>query len=65
LRARIRNVISESRDGLTCDEVEVLTGLKHQTASARIRELALLGVIQENGKRPTRSGRNAVIWRLA
>lgn len=60
----IRNVIAQS-EGMTCDEVEVATGLKHQTASARIRELALLGVIQENGKRPTRSGRNAVIWRLA
>lgn len=65
LRARILGIIAGSREGMTCDEVEETTGLKHQTASARIRELALLGVIQSNGKRPTRSGRNAVVWRLA
>ena len=48
--------------GLTCDEVEVQTGLPHQTASARVNELAKAGAIIPGGKRPTRSGRFAVVW---
>jgi len=49
--------------GLTCDEVEELLHIKHQTASARIRELALTKRIEPIGGRPTRSGRKAVVWR--
>lgn len=51
---------------MTCDEVEIVTGLKHQTASARIRELALKGLIKDSGKRRlTRSGRKAVVYEPA
>lgn len=52
------------RYGLTDDEIEVLTRLKHQTASARRRELVLLGLVVDSGhRRPTRSGRPATVWR--
>ena len=54
--------------GLTCDDVEARTGMWHQTASARMRELALKGLIKKvvvDGKplkRKTRSGRLAFVW---
>lgn len=49
--------------GMTCDEVERETGLSHQSASARIRELALMNRIFDSGaRRVTRSGRRATVW---
>lgn len=49
--------------GATCDYVEQELGLRHQTASARIRELFLAGRIESIGTRATRSGRMANVWR--
>ena len=50
--------------GLTCDEVECIKKISHQTASARIRDLARIGMIVDSGeRRKTRSGRNAIVWR--
>lgn len=52
--------------GRTCDEVEEATGLLHQTASARVRELFQKGLIKDSGaKRDTRSGRSAIVWRAS
>lgn len=48
--------------GMTCDEVEVALGLSHQTCSARVNELNGVGYIKVEGKRPTRSGRNARVY---
>jgi len=49
--------------GLTCDEIEVALGLAHQTASARVRELAQAKEITDSGRRrPTRTGRKAVVY---
>ena len=49
--------------GATCDEIEVALGLRHQTASARIRELVQKGNLMDSGKiRVTRARRNAVVW---
>lgn len=52
--------------GMTGDEIEVLTGLTHQTVSARITELSgsKLRLIENvnDRKRPTRSGRGAAVW---
>jgi len=48
--------------GATDDELEKFTGLKHQTVSARRRELVLDGFLRENGKRTSRSGRKAKVW---
>jgi hypothetical protein len=49
--------------GATDEEVEDATLLKHQTASARRRELVLRGLVRDSGAtRPTSSGRKAVAW---
>lgn len=48
--------------GATSDEVEVVTGLNHQTVSARFTELKALDLIKPAGQRKTRSGRNAGVW---
>lgn len=50
-------------DGLTCDEIERAAGLSHQTASARVRELVLKGLVTDSGhKRNTCTGRKAIVW---
>lgn len=47
----------------TCDQVEVLTGLSHQTASSTIRRLVLRGRLVDSGRRETnRSGRKGTVW---
>lgn len=49
--------------GATCDEIEVSLNGRHQTISARVRELAKDGLIVDSGKRrPTRSGRTASVY---
>lgn len=48
----------------TCEEIEQATGLSHQTASARIRGLVIAKKVEDSGeKRPTMSGRRAIVWR--
>ena len=50
--------------GATCEEVELATGLSHQTCSARIRELVLKGLVRDSGeRRMNKSGRTATVWR--
>jgi len=68
----VLRAIREAENGLTCDEVEQLLGMKHQTASARIRDLtscqpALLEqrldqVTGKPARRATRSGRTARVY---
>ncbi len=54
-----------SRKPMTCDRVEVITGMSHQTASARINALARKKLIQPTGQKlPTRSGRPAMVWEV-
>jgi hypothetical protein len=66
MRDRVRRLIGESLSGLTDDEVEFMLNLRHQTASARRRELVLLGLVKDSGERRfTRSGRKAAVWVLA
>lgn len=63
----LRFIVQQGVFGATCDEVEQALGLRHQTASARCRELVLQGLLEKytdprTGKsvrRPTRSGRAA------
>jgi hypothetical protein len=51
--------------GLTGEEVCLATGLKAQTATARIRGLVLKGRLIDSGLvRRTSSGRSAIVWRL-
>lgn len=47
----------------TCEEIELFTGLPHQTASARVRALVLKKKIVDSGiTRATKSGRQAIVW---
>jgi hypothetical protein len=64
LRERVFDLIaSRGKGGTTDDEVEVALAMRHQTASARRRELELLGrVIKTGDRRPTRSGRTAAVY---
>lgn len=63
LRSKVLAFIRD-RGGATCDEAEEALGLTHQTASARVNELMNLRWIEDSGKkRPTRSGRKAIVWR--
>lgn len=64
LRERVRRyLVSWGAHGATDDEIEHALALRHQTASARRRELVLLGLVRDSGvRRRTRSGRNATVW---
>lgn len=51
--------------GATCDEIEASLGLRHQTASARIKELKDTQKIRDTGtRRRTRSGRMAAVYEV-
>lgn len=57
---------SSGKRGLTCDEIEEQLGGRHQAISARVRELFLKGMITKaEATRPTRSGRQAVVYLAA
>ena len=61
MRGRLLTLIGSGKS--TCDELEARTGWRHQTVSARIRELVLLGSIVDTGERAkTRSGRSARLY---
>lgn len=64
LRAIVFSCIcSAGERGRTCDAVERRLSMLHQTASARVRDLVLMGKIVDSGvRRRTRSGRKAVVW---
>ena len=62
LQGKVLYAIQHAPCGMTCDEVELYTELRHQTASARVNELARQGRIVGTGTRPTRSGRKATVW---
>ena len=63
LQRRIFALIDKSPIGMTADEVEVVLGGAHQTLSARVRELCLLGMIHDCGEtRKTRTGRAARVY---
>jgi hypothetical protein len=50
--------------GLTSDEAEVLTGMLHQTCSARFTDMKRYFWIEHCGTRPTRTGNLAGVWRV-
>lgn len=63
LEARVLAVVM--KHPRTCDAVEQITGLSHQTVSARLRGLVLRDQIENSGQKArTRSGRWAVVWRV-
>lgn len=58
-------IAASTATGCTCDEVETLLQFSHQTASARIRDLALAHRIKDSGlRRKTRTGRTATVWKV-
>jgi predicted transcriptional regulator len=58
-----RAILEAGYAGMTCNEIEIALGMRHQTASARVRELFLLADINDwHLVRKTRSGRNATVW---
>lgn len=64
LRAMVFGAIKRSGPiGKTCAEIEDQLGMRHQTASARIRELVLSGYLVDSGqRRKTPSNRDAAAW---
>lgn len=64
LRARCLELVkSANKLGRTCDELEQMTGERHQTISARVRELVLAEKIMDSGaRRKTSSGSSARIY---
>lgn len=50
--------------GLTSDEAEVITGMVHQTCSARFTDMKRYAWIEQCGSRPTRTGNVAGVWRV-
>lgn len=63
IKQLVLDTIRKSPNGLNCDECEAITGLKHQTCSARFRDLKDMGLIVKTGeRRNTRSGRPADVW---
>jgi hypothetical protein len=59
----VLGLLRDAPDGLTDDELEEKTGWRHQTVSARRRELVLSGRVRDTGaRRMTSSGRQATVW---
>jgi len=49
--------------GLTVDQIEQILKRTHQSVSARVNGLRDKGWVVDSGiKRPTRSGRKAIVW---
>ena len=50
----------------TCDELEIVLGMIHQTCAARISNLFYMGYIESTGEeRKTRTGRKAIVWMVS
>lgn len=63
IRADVLRYIRERGEhGATDEEIEAKLNLRHQTASARRRELVIGGLLIAAGTRPTSSGRQAQVW---
>lgn len=62
MRRRVLALFRSWPYGLTSDDVEAKLGMRHQTATARVRELVLLGFCRvTDQRRTTRSGRKAFV----
>jgi predicted transcriptional regulator len=64
LRERVyRVIVAQAASGTTDDEIEQILKLRHQTVSARRRELELLGRVERTAdRRRTSSGRFAAVY---
>ena len=68
---KVYDCVAAMPGGLTCEQVEQITGMKHQTVSARIRDLTtcqppllIIGKDENHEviRRPTASGRTARVY---
>lgn len=57
-RQVFKHVHSLGFDGATCEECEVALRMKHQTCSARIRELRDAGLLRDSGRRRLTSSKS-------
>lgn len=64
MRVRVLELIANFGSyGLTCEDVERLLQMRHQTAGPRIKELKDVGLVIDTGRtRPTSSGRQAAVY---
>lgn len=64
IKGQVEKAIKDTgHEGLTCEEVETLLGITHQTASPRVGELYEAGYILDSGKeRLTCSGKLATVF---
>jgi hypothetical protein len=61
---KVFNMIAASGDlGMTVDEIEAASGLKHQTAGPRVREMVMKGILRATeNRRLTRSKRYGTVY---
>ena len=65
-RALMNTLQGAGPDGLTCEEIERITGRKHQASSANLSRLAARGLVVHTGKYgKTSANRQAKKWTLA
>ena len=64
-RVAILARLRKYRTGTTCDKLEQVLNMSHQTTSARINDLVRMGKIVDSGRREkTRTGRLAICWKV-
>jgi len=63
-RAKVLELLqAEGSRGATIDELTITTGWPVQSVCPRVNELAKVGLIRDSRqRRPTRSGRSAIVW---
>lgn len=64
LRATVLElIVRRGEKGRTADEIVSKMGVRHHTGAPRVTELHQMGLIVDSGKRrPTRSGKAAIVW---
>jgi hypothetical protein len=64
-RKEIFDLICDAPTGLTDDEIEILTGLTHQSASGSRNSLMCDGLIVDSGeRRENRRGNSSIVWKV-
>jgi len=64
LQTKVLDLIAGQPTGLTDEQMQITLGMNPSTQRPRRIELMKLGLIESAGTRKTRSGRNAVVWRM-
>ena len=65
MQRRVLKLLRENRQGLTDEEQQAALAMNPSTQRPRRVELVQRGLVVEYGKRKTRSGHMAVVWRMA